>query len=275
MEDKNQQGLSYVGLLLGVVLLALLSAFTYLWIDPVARYNAGEDTKRVHDVNIIAEALTQYMRNHQGTLPFTETVSSSTKKVLCSEEGTISCAGTTGSCIPILDTSFYDDYLSQLPVDPDKTSTIDTGYYLQYSSTSSQLMVGACEYNNQEIIVQPPILVNQNIYYNPISGRPPCSGTEYAGHCWYYANATNKTCNTVCSDNGLTCESGVTYSPVDCTLNLMFTGSCAIACFAANDPTYPNWAPSNYSAMAICAYRTDPVGCATANTDYYSICPCQ
>lgn len=272
---KNQQGLSYIGLLLGVVLLALLSALTYLWIDPVARYNTGEDTRRIHDVNIIAAALTEYTQDNQGALPFSETVTSSTKKVLCSEAGVINCVGVASNCIPILDTSFYDDYLSQLPVDPDKTSTIDTGYYLQYSATSSQMIVGSCSYNDSEIMVQPPILINDNVYYIPSGGRAPCGGTDYADHCWYYANATNKNCDTVCSDNGLTCESGVTYAPTDCTLNLMFTGSCGIACFAANDPTYANWAPSNNGALAICAYRTDPVGCSTANVGYYNICPCE
>lgn len=146
----RQQGISMPGMIISIAVVLILSASIWAAVDPVTRINAAKDKRREQDVLMIAKALKDYVRNNEGQLPITGDIVGS-KKVICGASATLTCAGDEKTCLTIDETTgFFDSYLPTLPVDPDKSSTADTGYYLTGDSDSN-LIIGSCDYENTEI----------------------------------------------------------------------------------------------------------------------------
>jgi len=142
----DYRGISLISLMVTVVLVVVLSTLVFLWIDPLAQTGSAKDKVRLQAVNILMVAIKDYSNDHNGSLPFTGIISTSSKIVLCTSPGVVmpSCDSDTSQCLRVDDDDFY-KYLYELPVDPNKSSQQDTGYYAQKDETTGQLIVGACD----------------------------------------------------------------------------------------------------------------------------------
>ncbi len=259
MNKINNNGFTLVSLVVTAAIIVVLVGIIYVWVDPVARVGDAKNQKRRNDVLTIANSFHDYMIDNKGALPFLGGINTSTKKVLCSSNTSLTCDSDTDGCLVIDDVNFSNDYLAELPVDPDKTSEADTGYFLQKSSTTDQLIVGACDtYDSLEITYSPLISINCNGYA--------------AGYCWYMATNTTHDCDTVCSNLDMTCIDDVNYgSDTACELSQEFSNGCDTACSAASGSA----PPAHHETTDACLYQTGAVDCSANTASYYSICPCQ
>lgn len=261
MNQKSNHGFTLLSLVVTVTIVVILAAAVYVWIDPVARIGAAKNTKRRNDVLGIASALTDYMKDNKGALPLLGGVGTTTKKVLCSTNTSLTCGSDTDGCLIIdSDTNFTTKYLLELPIDPDKTTQADTGYYLQKSSTTDLLIVGSCDtYGSSTITYSPPIKVSCNGYA--------------AGYCWYITDNTIESCDTFCSNNGMTCVDNVDYgSDTNCELNQEFSNGCDSGC---NMPPGADVPPGNHGTTDVCFYQTSAISCEDSQALYLGLCPCQ
>lgn len=265
---RNKAGFNLVGLIVSIGVFLILSASLWVAIDPSARINRAKDTRREQDVLILAQALKDYVRHHQGALPIIGDITSS-KKVLCATATSLTCAGTSKTCLTIdSSTDFLDSYLATLPVDPAKISSVDSGYYLQADGDNS-VIIGSCDYDVAAVTFNTRIKV----------AAIPCLGTELFGYCWYQASAVNMSCDQVCAANALSCVSGVSYSDPTCTLNIALGtfggGTCSVGCTDFNGSI----SPSNISVQDFCLTNSvNPAyTCGTiSGGDFYKLlCACE
>ncbi|PIR06492.1 MAG: hypothetical protein COV55_03045 [Candidatus Komeilibacteria bacterium CG11_big_fil_rev_8_21_14_0_20_36_20] len=261
---NNSRGITLVGLIITVGILAILFGVAYATINPVTRLKNAEDEARRHDILFLSDALFQYARDHRGVLPVLGEITTN-KKVICSAQGALrSCAGDNEYCILIDDQDFFDDYLSELPIDPDLTSDTNTGYYLQKDSDTGYLIVGACSTNGNAITHKSAIKVSCAAYGG--------------GYCWYFASSVNQTCNTVCANNDLVCVPNVTPGPDTgprsfyfCSLNKVFD-SCSGGC---TDEAGSNRPPTVNPTTGACEIYYPDLSCTYSSASYKNICPCQ
>ncbi|MFA5126801.1 MAG: prepilin-type N-terminal cleavage/methylation domain-containing protein [Patescibacteria group bacterium] len=262
--SRQNGGFSLAEIVIVVAILAILGAVIFYWVDPAAKVGTARDKKRQHDVLVISGALSDYVQKHKGALPVLGAVTTN-KKVLCSSQSgsNLTCDGTSQLCLVVDDQNFYDKYLSALPVDPEKTDTTDTGYYLQKDSDGN-LVVGACTYTDSAISTKPGIRV---------------SCTAYAGgHCWY-AGIAGQTCDTVCAAQSLVCSSGATYGPdvytgnhPFCVLNKALGATCGTNCQAGTSD-YP---PSYTSDGLSCWTQSSAIACdSIRDAGDINACPCE
>lgn len=144
---KNYQGFSLIQLIVGISIVLVLSAIVLFGEDAVSRRETAKDVQRAREVESIAKALELY-QNDNGALPSdiasANQIYDGQKYVLCSSSATRTCAGQSNTCLLINDADFLKPYLGgSLPIDPGKTSTTDTGYYIARSG--DQMIIGACE----------------------------------------------------------------------------------------------------------------------------------
>lgn len=263
---NNNLGLTMAGLIVTVLIIAILSAAAFIWLDPLAKIGQAKDERRRHDVNIIATAISNYVNDHQGALPVLGAVTTS-KQVLCQVQSAVnkSCGGDNVPCLRIAQQDFYDDYLPQLPLDPDKTANTDTGYYLE-KDADNNLIVGACDtYGSTAITATPLIKITCDAYAG--------------GYCWYVGDE-EQSCDYVCSTLGMNCVSNITYGPDEdymnqcwAALNKVFGGECGDECDVANE----NYPPQNIiDTGGECYYQTGTFNCSQATiVEYIPICPCE
>ncbi|MFA6466982.1 MAG: prepilin-type N-terminal cleavage/methylation domain-containing protein [Patescibacteria group bacterium] len=266
MSGKNKQGFTMVELIVVVAVLLVLSAAVFSWIDPLARVGEAKNKRRIQDINLLSAALANYATAHEGVLPVLGSISTN-KKVLCSVQGgsNLSCAGVSQLCLTV-DDDFY-KYLGALPYDPDKTSAVDTGYYLQ-KDASNNLIVGSCAAYNSEVITKKP---------NLKVSCPAYGG----GYCWYAATEDTINCNQVCSNINLDCVDGAkAILDVDaggnpfCALQKNISASyCTAGCGLSTAVGFP---PMFNSQPACDVQITGPLNCEFVMDQGDSpICPCQ
>ncbi|MBT4849379.1 type II secretion system protein [Candidatus Parcubacteria bacterium] len=263
------KGFTLARLIITVAVISVLAASVFVWIDPVAKIGQAKDRQRTKEVLEIVRAVDAYVKDHRGALPVLGAVPTA-KTVICTEQGAadVTCDGNSAHCLRIADSDFYVEYLPTLPIDPDKTSNQDTGYYFK-KGENNQLVVGACStYGTADVVSTTTIQVSCPAYAG--------------GYCWYEADATTKSCDTVCSDNGFICVETIRYaSDVDsgdtgyCALNKAFGAACSSACFLGNDPTYQDYSPAHAGGGIICSYRTDIFPCDFNVAGYSNLCPCE
>lgn len=264
MIKNNYAGFTLPQLIITLSVVLILAASVVFWLDPLARIGDAKDKRRKNDIAMIADALSDYSKDHKGRLPILGVVNTY-KKVLCASQSgsNLSCDGTSQLCLTV-DDDFY-KYLGQLPVDPDKTSTADTGYYL-IKDDDGTLEVGACDtYGSDEISLDTRIEVNCARYGG--------------GYCWYKASSYNLDCDAVCAGLGLNCVDNFRYgADVDsnndlfCMLNKSFVVNCQTTCSAAATSTPPriSSAGENCTAQLQSSTCYTPVGAS-----YYALCACE
>jgi len=257
--SQNKQGFSLAQLIVVMTILIILLLATFLWIDPLARIGEAKNSKRIQHVNGLALAMFDYAAKHEGNLPILGSVTTA-KKVLCSTQSgsNLSCAGDSQLCLRIDDDDFY-KYISELPFDPDKSSSADTGYYLQKDANNS-LVLGSCTSYNSEVITNTPAI------------KIAC-GVYGGGHCWY-EGASDITCSAVCSALNLDCINNAMYGPDKnsggtalCQLALDLGKTCGTCTVAATST--PPW----FDGGTACAIPTGAVSCATLSGNK-PICAC-
>jgi len=170
----KQNGFNLIGMIMTIGVILLLFMSIYVAVDPVSRINTAKDKAREQDVLLLAQALKDYALDNKGQLPISGDITTS-KKVLCSGSVTLTCGTDTKTCLTIDDTTnFLDDYLATLPVDPEKTDSADTGYYIQGSG--DQIIIGSCNYENSEVTYNPRI--KATIVTEVICGNGVLEGAE-------------------------------------------------------------------------------------------------
>jgi len=266
-EKNNNQGFSMLGLIIVVLIVAVLGTAVFLWLDPAVRVGGAKDQRRTQDVLLIANAISDYVSDHKGALPVLGSVTTD-KKTLCTVQGgsNISCGGDSLPCLRIADEDFYNKYLGELPIDPNKTDNTDTGYYLQKNS-NGMLVVGACStYGNDAVTKTTAVKVNCDAYAG--------------GYCWYLGAVAGAHCDAVCASNNLICVEKAKYaSDVDangdgfCALNRALAGNemiCGSGCALTTTES-----PGNYDGASTCIYREYPIDCDEKDVNYFNLCPCE
>lgn len=262
--SRQSTGFTLAELVIVVAVLTILAAAVFFWIDPAAKIGTAKDRKRQHDVLVIANAFSDYAQKHRGALPILGAVTTN-PKVLCSSQSgnNLTCGGSSQLCLKIDDQNFYDKYLAQLPVDPDKTDATDTGYYLQ-KDANDNLIIGACTYVDEAISIKPGI---------------KASCTAYGGgYCWY-AGTAGAVCDTVCATNNLVCAPSVTYGPdvytgnhPFCLLNKIFGATCGTACTADTSDYPPSFSADNLN----CWSQSGAISCTSIHdAGNINVCPCK
>lgn len=254
---KDQKGFSLLELLIVLGVLIILGTAAFYWVDPVAQVGKAEDKRRQNDILNIADAFTSYARDHKGALPILGQVDSS-KKVLCSvQPGTqITCGASTEYCLPISDQNFFDKYLGKLPIDPDKSSDVDTGYYI-LADANNNITFGSCSYSVAPVEYKARLI--------------DACATYAGGYCWYGREVWSESCDTVCSANNKACPNGVSYNEdALCILNDLFNDPYTCTeCAVGSNGYPPAWADDDS-----CGYTTSTIDCAQAS-GAIPVCPCQ
>ena len=142
---KNVLGFNLIELIIVVAVAAILMAAIFLNEDPLARVGKAKDAERLQEVESIAKALELYSLDNVGVPGdfASSTIAAGETYVLCSQSATVTCGSQTRPCL-VIDDPNYLKFLNSLPVDPDKTSAADTGYYITRTA-SGAIEVGACD----------------------------------------------------------------------------------------------------------------------------------
>ena len=148
MKNKKKRilGFSMIELMVIIGGIGILLAVTVSYVNPLQRIGESRDSVRWSDVETVAQALELYViDNEQIPSDFsTPLVLVGEKYVLCNSADTLTCDGDENSCLVIDDADFL-AYLDTLPVDPDKSSAADTGYYVMREGNQGKIAVGACD----------------------------------------------------------------------------------------------------------------------------------
>lgn len=150
---KKFLGFTIVELIVGIGAFAVLSSIIFFSIRAPQRAGEARNARRTYDVESLAKAVEMYTLDN-GQIPTdlsSTTIGIDNKFVLCGTSGTLTCDGQTRGCAVIDDTDFIGKYIPSLPIDPSKTSTSDTGYYVT-RKTGNKIAFGVCSpYNSVTI----------------------------------------------------------------------------------------------------------------------------
>jgi prepilin-type N-terminal cleavage/methylation domain-containing protein len=121
-----------IELILVVLILGLLAAFTLTSLRPAQHLAKQRDAQRSADVLSILNAIKQYSIDNNGSLPGSIQQDANCAAPVTMAETcktgivTLTCVG--NSKIPLLELTTNSKYLVSLPIDPISTSTHGTGY---------------------------------------------------------------------------------------------------------------------------------------------------
>ncbi len=164
MKFFKKQGFTLIELIIVIAVIALLAASVFVAVDPAKRIGQAQDAQRWADVTAIADAIQQYVVDHNGTFP-TSTVTAGTYYSVLrhgasnGSASTVCHAQTVTSDGVSFGANLVSDYLPTMPVDPlgaDVYGNASTGYYFMKNS-SGRTMVGVCaesDYSDASIYVQ-------------------------------------------------------------------------------------------------------------------------
>lgn len=110
-----------IELLLVIGIIAILASIVIIAINPNKQLGSARDTQRRSDVGTILNAITQYMIDHNGSLP--AGIPTGTAKAICAT-GAASC----NNGVSLADLTNSGTYLVKIPVDPQVESGTGTNY---------------------------------------------------------------------------------------------------------------------------------------------------
>src|SRR3989339_566952 len=143
---KNKQAFTLIQLIVSLSIILILAAIVLFGEDAISRRGKAKDVRRSQDVMALGQAVELY-QNDNNVLPpdlaAAINIGTNQKFVLCSAAINRTCDGQIRSCLVLDDKDFLNGYLKgSLPIDPEKTATTDTGYYI--ARNGDQMVFGAC-----------------------------------------------------------------------------------------------------------------------------------
>jgi hypothetical protein len=236
---KSFLGFTLIQMVITVAVLAIIVGTVMYNEDPEKRIGRARDAQRITELDAITSAISNYeLEYHSLPANFSiATLGIGEKRVLCSSAATLSCDGQTKDCVVVNDPNFIGKYLQALPIDPEKSATTDTGYYITRSENNTGLVVGACSsYDTTKEMVK---AANATL---PVyeAGTPPANcgnGIREGSEICDYNSA-----GSTCSYNTDYYTSGIVYDDTVCTNNPIgcssSCNSCLKSCVA--DPGIPD-----------------------------------
>lgn len=220
---KSFLGFTLIQMVVTVAVLAIIVGTVMYNEDPEKRIGKGRDAQRIVELDAITSAIANYQLEYH-TLPPDLAIASlgiGEKRVLCSSAAQLTCDGQTKDCIVVDDPNFLGKHLPILPVDPGKTGTSDTGYYVTRADNNIGLVVGACQtYDAQKMIK----LANASLpAYEALPPPASCGNGVLEGSELCDYNSAGAKC---AFDQGYYIE-GLVYDPVACDNNPV---GCSASC---------------------------------------------
>ncbi len=249
-------GFTLLELIIIVTIILALGAATFIWIDPVERIGQAKQARRQDDVMTLSAAFTDYAQSHKGALPVLGAVTTE-KKVICNNqtEALLACDTSSEYCLKIDDTDFFNKNITNLPIDPDKSSDSDTGYYIE-KDANDNIIIGACDHTFGYAYDRPQLRATCDAYGG--------------GYCWYGGTESTASCDTICQAEDLTCVSVTQAADTLCLLGEAGSASYTCGnCSAGTSGDAPSWTSSD-----TCTYQVDALDCASANAAN-PVCSCQ
>jgi|GEM_PF-696638 len=258
---KNSNGFTLIELLVVIFIIAIVAAGVLYALSPARRIGESNDVRRKTELVAIAKAVELYTADH-GKAPTELTyagIVAGSKYVLCSSAGTLTCAGQTLACRVVDDTDFIGVYLPSLPIDPSKSATTDTGYYISRSNNNT-LVLGSCtSYSSTAVQVAAQV----NLPTFAVScGDGTIGGSEV---CDYIG--------TACPNNASYRYSGYAYDGSTCISSTYACDTTCAACINQASCTGTCGAGGIYSA-GYCYYlaTNDTSTCNDVCTNNNSTC---
>ena len=128
----NKEGFTLLEILLVVAAIGILAGIVILAINPGKQLGDTRNTQRKADVNTILNAVYQYSIDNNGTIP--TGITTTQAQVCIGNIATTTCTGATPPLTTLNELIWYEEYLTNLPLDPQATTTNGTGYYISKSA---------------------------------------------------------------------------------------------------------------------------------------------
>lgn len=135
---KNQQGVTFIEILIVLALILIAMSVVYMSINPLEAKKRGRDEKRISDLNVLDSAISEYVLDN-GSYPDTANVTRTSSTLPTGSEGPL--YNVTGQGWISQNMS---NYMVKLPVDPINDAT----YHYSYRHTDTAYELNAVlEYN--------------------------------------------------------------------------------------------------------------------------------
>lgn len=255
-KNYSLPGFTMLELIIIVSIILVLGTAVLIWVDPVERISDTKFARRQDDVMVLSAAFSDYAQSHKGVLPILGEITTD-KKVICNSQTglPLTCDTSSKLCLKIDDPDFFTNNITNLPIDPDKSSDGDTGYYIK-KDANNNISIGACDYTAGYVYDRPQLRATCDAYGG--------------GYCWYGAGATTASCNTICADEGLVCATLNQAADTLCLIGEAGSASYSCnTCSAGTSGDAPSWASDD-----TCKYQVATLDCADANTAN-PVCPCE
>ncbi|MFA6253390.1 MAG: type II secretion system protein [Patescibacteria group bacterium] len=225
---KSFLGFNLIEIVITVAVLAIIAGTIMYNEDPEKRIGQARDAQRIQELNTIARAIENYeIENHALPSDFSmATLGVGERIVLCSTAASLTCGTQTKNCLVVDDPNFLGKYLPTLPVDPNKSTATDTGYYVTRADNNSALVVGACDAYDTTKTSAVVVKATLPTYEPLIDPLVSCgNGILEAGEICDYNSAGSQ-----CAYNADHYIQGIVYDPVICKNNPIGCSSSCNSC---------------------------------------------
>jgi prepilin-type N-terminal cleavage/methylation domain-containing protein len=146
---KKHKGLTLIELLLVISIITVLTAVILIAIDPATRLAEARNAARSQEVTSLLNSVLEYVLDNNGTVPGGIDNAAGTVQVIgtnVGDCGALTCSTQTvaaTSCQVDLSTALVDEYLAEVPTDPQNGDASDTRYYIN-KTAGGRIVVGSC-----------------------------------------------------------------------------------------------------------------------------------
>ena len=143
---KSISGFTLIELLIVIAILTVLFALTIVAVNPSRQASQANNTQRRSDINALLNGVYQFTVDNNGTFPAFINSTSSQQIGSATTSCNFSCSGTTtvAACVNLY-TNLVPTYLTDIPKDPQQTSSTTGHYVITRSSASNRITITACD----------------------------------------------------------------------------------------------------------------------------------